>query len=267
LDSGVRRALRRELAGQPALLGRACRVIAEVHAGEVPVIRAEERLVALGLLAEAQEHTGAAAAQQAVLGLGHGAEVGALIEEELRALAAAMRRATGPGFARWVARALPALPPAAGTSATAWTLALGASMRLGGRRVLPGLPPDEVTPEAVAWLLPKDGPRAEVGVRLLVGALEFSTADIPPDAQIIRPPRTDPLILGVSYLDGAEVRSRRVVLPASGMATVPVLSDGLVAITTALGHRYTIEPERSVHSLPEILVIGTGQDRRLWGPS
>lgn len=258
LDPDVRRELRGELAGQPALLGGAFRVIAAVHADEVPVIRAEEHLVALGLLAEAQKRAGADA-QVSVPGLGHGAEAGALIEEELRALATAMRRAAGPGFARWVARALPALPPAAGTSATAWTLALGASIRLGGRRVLPGLPPDEVTPETVAWLLPEDGPRTEVGVRLLAGGLEFSTADIPLDAQVIRPPRTDPLILGVSYLDGVETRSRRVVLPAAGTATVPVVSDGLVAITTALGHRYTIEPERSARSNPVIFIARTGR--------
>ncbi len=261
LDPGVRRELRRDLVREPMLLDRACRVIAEVHVKEVPVVLAEERLVALGLRVEAEEHLGQAVAVP-VLGFGTGADANSLIEEELRALAVAMRRATGSGFARWVVRALPALPPSAGRTPTAWTLALGASMRLGGRRVLQGVPPKGVTPEAVAWLLPKDGPRTEVGVRLLTGALEFTTTGIPPSAQIIELPRTDPLILTVSYPDGLEMRSRRVLLPASGVATVPVISDGLVAITTALGQRYTIEPERSTRRGPEIYITRTGRSGR-----
>jgi hypothetical protein len=260
LDPGVRRELRRDLVREPALLDRACLIIAGVHANEVPVVLAEERLVALGLLAEAEEHR-LEPAGFPVLGLGNGTDAGSLIEEELRALAVAMRQATGSGFARWVARALPALPPAARRTPTAWTLALGASMRLGGRRVLQGAPPKEVTPEAVAWLLPQDGPRTEVGVRLLTGALEFSTG-ISPDAQVVELPRTDPLILNVSYPDGQKVRTRRILLPASGVVTVPVNSDGLVVITTAFGQRYTIEPERSARSGPQIYIAGTSRSGR-----
>ena len=260
LDPGVRRELRRDLVREPALLDRACRVIAEVHANEVPVVLAEERLVALGLLAEAEEHLPESAGFP-VPGLGNGADTGSLIEEELRALAVAMRQTTGSGFARWAARALPALPPAAGRTPTAWTLALGASMRLGGRRVLQGVPPKGVTPEAIAWLLPEDGPRTEVGVRLLTGALEFST-DISPDAQVIKLPRTDPLILSASYPGDQGIRTRRILLPASGVVTVPVNSAGLVVITTALGQRYTIEPERSARSGPEIYITGTRRSGR-----
>lgn len=216
LDPGACDLLRQELAGDPALLERAQEVVREVHRDAPPLVRAEEEITYLSL----SRHPDAPAR----------------IERLLESVLAALLREERVGVVHWAARALPRLPAPARESDASWRLAIGAGARLGGRKILRG----EVPAGAGEWLrrvLPPEVPRAQLGVRLLEGALEIGRPRAGADA--LEAPRMLPLHL--SWGEGEGKGSAQVSVEPERVQLVAV-GPGPVRIRTLLGDEFELRP-------------------------
>lgn len=215
--------LRVELSKDQELLRRARQVVRVVHANSSQIVSlVEEEVTYLALSDEPDA------------------------PERIRALllsaANVMVEGDGRGLAQWALRALPRLPERARDSEAAWALAVGAGARLGGRRILEGEAPGTMPQSILRWVLPGEHKQAEVGVRLLEEAVEFGE---PPaeGAHRIRLPKTDPLLLEVSWTQGGEEGSTQVTLrPGQTLAfkTGPVSE---INVNTPSGETFTIRRE------------------------
>jgi hypothetical protein len=219
--------LRRRLALDPARLEHAWRITSEVHAKAPPAIALEEEVTYL-LLAEGPDSERLQRLlERAVVALVHGGDERA-------------------GVARWAVRALSRLPAAVAGSEAGLMLTVAARSRLGRGDVLP----EGVTPETewLPWVLPTAAERVDVGVRLFADGLQIGPPD-PELGHVVSLPKTDPLVLQVSWREGADERRRKVrVRPDQDVtiriARLPADDEGpTFTLQTAWGEAYTVRPQ------------------------
>jgi hypothetical protein len=227
LRADVAERLRRRLGHDRARLEEAWRITSEVHAKAPPAIALEEEVNYL-LLAEGPDSP----------------QLQHLLERAVVALVQG-----GPeraGVARWAVRALSRLPAAVAGSEAGLMLTVAARSRLGRSDVLP----EGVTPETewLPWVLPSGLERVDVGVRLFADGLQIGPPD-PELGHIVSLPRTDPLLLHVSWREGADERRRKLRLRPDEDVTIriarppPELDGPTFTLETAWGEAYTIRPQ------------------------
>lgn len=214
--------LRIELSKDQKLLRDAWGVTKLVHEKSSPVIQLEEEVTYFALSEEPDA------------------------PERIRALllraAVSMVEGDGRGIAQWALRALPRLPARARDSEVAWALAVGAGARLGGRRILEGEAPGAMPRSILRWVLPGEHRQTEVGARLLEEGVEFSE---PPaeGAHRISLPKTDPLLLEVSWAEEGEEGSKQVTLRPGQTQVVKTGPVSEIYVGTPSGESFYIRRE------------------------
>jgi hypothetical protein len=167
---------------------RARRIIGEAHADAPATVQLFERLTWLFAISGSKAVAAAAPILDSALR--------AMLEQPGREL----------DLARWVVRALPALPQEIRESPSGWRLWLAATARLPSPAAASAEPPPGGA-TVLAELLPEDVGRVSVGARIVPSGIEFSE---PPaeDAHVIDVPRSNPMLLDV----GTGVRRRTIAL-------------------------------------------------------
>jgi|GEM_PF-2620471 len=227
LRADVAERLRRRLGRDAARLEQAWKITSEVHAKAPPAIALEEEVNYL-LLAEGPDSP----------------QLQHLLERAVVALVQGGGKRDG--VARWAVRALSRLPAAVARSEAGLMLTVAARSRLERSDVLP----EGVTPETewLPWVLPSGLERVDVGVRLFADGLQIG----PPDPELghtVSLPRTDPLLLHVSWREGADERRRKLRLRPDEGVTIriapppPELDGPTFTLETAWGEAYTIRPQ------------------------
>jgi hypothetical protein len=216
----VAQLLRCELARDQGLLKRAWDVVKHVHAKTSPVIGRFEEEVTYWALSDHKD-----AAEK--------------IRELLLTAATAMVEGNGRGLAQWALRALPRLPDKVRESDLFWALVVGAGARLGGRQVVAGKVPEKIPQGMLRWVLPSNLPQVQVGVRLLEAGIEFSE---PPGtgAHGIPLPKTDPLVVEVSWGEGPDATVRLITLRPLQTQVVETPSPIEVSLRSVSGDSFTI---------------------------
>jgi tetratricopeptide (TPR) repeat protein len=235
--------LRRQLAESPVALRRSWELLDQVHQDAPAAIRLEERVTWETL-------SRAAGSLQRV-------------ENELMSAVSAINEQNRLGLARWALRAVPRLPQEARETKAATTLVLTAAARLNAWHLLE----KQIDSNTLASgfmnelqvVLPADFPKVPVGLRLLENvttatanssgrrqsyAIEFSA---PPSAgvnEVIDVPGTAPLMIEVSWGDGATPDRKNVSLYQGRTETVAVGGSGTVTIRTAAGDVYTLSEDK-----------------------
>jgi S1-C subfamily serine protease len=214
--------LRATLASEPDRLCRAHEISAEVLARSHWTTRVEVELVWLGLRA------GAAAT----------ADDEGVIQRHFRRLLAAFATDEEREVAAWAARSLPRLPRTISDRVESYAVALAASARLRGQRVLAGAPPPGVARHLWTDLLPKQMGEVPVEVERAGGYLIFRAGRQAPDgALLLRVPQTNPLLIEVGLdRDGTNAI---VALDPAGSAAIPAPSRE-VWLRTLVGKRYRL---------------------------
>lgn len=210
--------LRMQLAAEPGLLHGAWAVLREVHRDAPATLQLEEQITWLALVGTDE------ALQR--------------IDEVLRPVVAAMVQQDRRGLSRWVLRAFPRMPHVVHLSETVQMLAMGAGARLGGQRILKADLPRHAVREWLPWILPVDVPKVLLGVRLVDNTCQVRE---PPHAgdHTIEVPRTDPLLLEVSWQEGADQFAELIRLSSCSAQSVAV-GTADVQLRTATGSRYTL---------------------------
>jgi hypothetical protein len=212
----VRTVLQERLGRQPSELNRAWSLVEEAHRDSPQLLQVEERLAWLALRGDADDR----------IGEHLGEIVAAMVSDAER----------GKGLARWAARALPGLPARLRSLDQLWMLALGASARLGGRRVIRGHPPAHAIDSWLPIVIPADSPSFRVGVRFLPAGIEISE---PPfeSAQSIDVPAMNPIVLEMREGSGGHVRQINLDL---GETVVLEVGSGEIYLRTAAGDVYLL---------------------------
>jgi hypothetical protein len=153
LHTEVAQYLRQRLAKNKVRLEAAWRVLERVHHDAPADIHLEEEVTWLSLRREAGDLE--------------------TIEDRLMSVATAMVEQQRDRLARWAARALPLLPEEVQELEAARLLAAGAYARLGDTNALSLRLASGALPKGLAWVLPRQLPSTQVGVRLLDGVLEL----------------------------------------------------------------------------------------------
>jgi WD40 repeat protein len=178
-----------------------------------------------------------------------------LMQADLGTLIKALDEDSEGSLTSWVARALPALPELARTSAAAIALA-GKVRARDSSLVLENVPrADQQGVEASPWA----GATIDVGCRRRTDGIELS---VPPatDAHIMPLPRTSPLVVEIQTprFDGWETRS--IEFEPVPELVVPDSSPGSrCRITTATGHRVSLQPTFG-STASALVVVGPGAD-------
>jgi hypothetical protein len=215
LDTEVARVLRRQLAADAALLERAWQVIQEVHQGISPAVFLEEEITWLALSGKPG--------------------VKETIEQRLQSVVAALVQENRRGLARWAVRALPGLPDEVLQVEAAWKLAASANALSSGVE-LQSLPAGQPVQDWLSQVLLKELPTVKVGVRLLDGSVEFADPGLE-GAHLIELPRTDPLLLELSWEGESGLRVEHVSW-SPGETRLVESGAAYVRIRTALGDVY-----------------------------
>jgi tetratricopeptide (TPR) repeat protein len=200
----VAEVLRGELARSPADRDLAWQLIEDHHGKDPWSIRLEERVNYLT--------TG---------GPADAAEVDALLRAALTELHEVRQHneRAAVGIARWLLAALARAPSAARATSLAATAQVAAGVHLDGRLADPGDLADAESSELLPWLLDHLG-STTIPVQLLPGAVAIGGT--PADGIPLPVPRTDPLVISVSWdADGAAQRAD-VRVPAGEETLVPV---------------------------------------------
>lgn len=205
------------------LFDEAWRLLKEFRRNAHPTIRLEEKLIRLSL-------TDAGEA---------GRQASEEIEESLlQVLAAMAMNQEAEGIARWALRALPRLPESVRSKPAAAMLAMGASVRLDGRRVLEGELPPDAFEKYLPWLLPENIPRVGVGVRRTQYGVEFGDTSLE-NAHKILLPKTNPLVIELLWGSGKQRQSRRLAITPGSRLPVHLTADQ-IELRTALGESYLL---------------------------
>ena len=212
----IRHALQARLAADAGALAHAWRVTRSVHVDAPALMRFEEELVWLALSGEPDSR----------------------LAERLEAVIVTMRSAPerNRGLSQWIVRALPRLPPRIQELEQVWMLAVAASARLGGRRVVSGSPPEG----ARRWMsavLPEDVGLTSLGVRLSGGHVELQEP-AGSATEAVTVPATDPVVIEL-LPRATSGRPRQIAVPRGGSVRVEVpLAD--LYLRTATGDVYLV---------------------------
>jgi hypothetical protein len=235
--------LRRSLAQDQDLLGRAWEVVKRVHIKSSPVIRLEEEIIYLAL---SDQPTARGA-----------------IRDLLLSATRTMIEGDGRGLAQWALRALPRLPEEARSTEAAWALAIGAGARLGGRRILADEASAPISQTMLRWVLPRDQEQVSVGVRLFRARVLGTGVEVsePPaeGAHVIRLPKTDPMLLNVSSEEdfwneghySLQTVVSQVALHPGQTQTVETEAPDEVQISTPTGDTFTLRQQYDVYVIAE----------------
>ncbi len=156
-DAQVAAVLRGRLAKDRGRADRACKIIADVHSGQAPILKLEEEIIAASMFGDAAAS----------------ARVKRLLERVLATMADDGGRAGG--IASWAARAIPALPDEVRKSQAARLLTAAAQIRLG--EPLAAFE-DDRGGGALPYLLPATPNVMTVGLRLFRGAVEMTAPPV-----------------------------------------------------------------------------------------
>jgi hypothetical protein len=146
------------------------------------------------------------------------------------------------GLASWGARVITRLPEAIRRLEPARLLAMAAYLRLGGR--FPELA-DEASgamPDWISWALPKNVPRATLGVSLVSEGVEIG----PPQTcqHSFEIPATDPLVVEISWAVEDERRHCVIIRIEVGeriLVEVPLADVSEIRLRTLLGERFRLQ--------------------------
>jgi tetratricopeptide (TPR) repeat protein len=216
--------LRRELAATPDLFNDAWKLTQEVHRGAPPTITLEEKINRLSAKLDAR-----------ALG-----EIEALLRSVANTLVLDEERS---GLANWAASALPRLPPEVRQLESARILAGAAYLRLSAYLPPEKAAPSQELPEWIAWALPKDLPKVGLGMQLVEGGVRVGGSA--PPSHTIQLPRTNPLLVELSWLEDRQRHVRQLRLTQDERRTIKVpLTE--IHLRTAQGARYIITPGDAV---------------------
>lgn len=211
------RAPRGAAAPRAARLHRAHQLLLQHHANLPPLVQLEEELAWLAMVEPAPDE---------------------IVERRLETALAALVRERRLGVARWAARALPRLPPAALGTRTAWLLAVASSQQLPPGAGVTLAAPARVAVVDLQALAPQLGETA-LGVRRIGDRLELGAVD--PGGMALMVPASEPRLVTVaSSATGPEVD---VAVPAGQTQVVDV---GWEPVTLrAANGRHWVVPELS----------------------
>ncbi len=228
--------LRRELAATPDLFNDAWKLTEEMHRGGPPTIILEEKINRLSARLDARALV----------------EIETLLRSVANTLVLNEERS---GLANWAASALPRLPPEVRQLESARILAGAAYLRLSAYLPLEKASPGQELPEWITWALPKDLPKVGLGVQLVEGGVRVGGSA--PPSHTIQLPRTNPLLVEMSWQEDGQRHVRQLRLSQDEQRTIKVpLTE--VHLRTAQGARYILTPGDEVEA-EEPLAEGKGR--------
>lgn len=214
--------LRLQLARDRPRLDRAWSVTRRAHASAAPAIVLEEEVNYLAIAEGGESPALQRRLQEAVVALVEGGE-------------------DRVGVARWAARAFSRLPAAVARSEAGLMLTVAARSRLGGPNKLP----EGVTAQTpwLPWVLPRATEPVRIGVRLFDEGLELGEPD-ETTGHVVPLPRTDPLVLDVSWREGQTEGRRYLHVRPDRVERIHVPNARAATFTlqTAWGDSYVIRP-------------------------
>jgi hypothetical protein len=209
--------LRKRLGDNQDRCAQAAKVLAISHRGSPPALRQEEEITWRAMMDPDDP------------------ELVRLLEEVVSGLREGKR-----SLARWAARALPRFPEAVRSLPSAWRVSLEASKVLGGRAILTGAPPKQ----GLAGILgerPDRSPKTPLSLRLFPGSLELCEPPLS-GAQTIEVPRTNPVVVQVSWQGEAGEESQLISMPLGSRQAVHGAGAGQIEVLTSALDAWLLEP-------------------------
>jgi type VI secretion system protein ImpC len=139
----------------------------------------------------------------------------------LHSVIASMIDPQRPGLVSWASRAMPRLPEPVRDAQEGQMMTFGINLRLDSALDTPHTATDQPLPQWASWLTPSDLPTVKFRVRLLAGAVDFKLA-LPADSHTINVPKTDPMLIEVSWSIKNRRKTRRVRLDPDEISLVDI---------------------------------------------